>query len=233
MAWKRPPAPFRRSTGRIFTGWRRLAAIGVATLALAGCASGTVDMSSTDAALQALLINDPPAGYSRSASGTGPMDLQTASYSTPADVSQTAAALQSGHFERGYARVWLKSADYITVAIYRFDTVAHAAGFAAFEKGRISGEVGTYAYSLLQPSFGTGFIITSPNKTKTKLLFCQGGLFPVDVDVLIVETCGVQPAWASLAESLARREYFLASGVIVPAAPSASSSGLISPSSIP
>jgi hypothetical protein len=215
------------------TGPVRLAAVGVAALALAGCGSGSVDMSSTDASLQSLLIKDPPAGYVLSASGTGPMDVQTASYSTPAAVSLTASWLQSDHFKRGYSRVWLKGTDYITVGIYRFDTPAHAADFADFEKRSISGETGTYTYALSQPSFGTGFIITSPNKTKTKLLFCQGGVYPVDVDALMVETCGVQPAWASLAESLARQEYFLASGVIVAAAPSSSPSGFTSPSSSP
>jgi hypothetical protein len=185
-------------------------------LLLAGCASSGVDTSVSDAVLQSELINAPPAGFILSESGTGPLDVRTASYSTPADVSKTASALETQRFRRGYVRVWQKGTDYITVAIFRFDLPAHADAFVDFEKRSIAGEVGSYTYALSQPPSGTGFVITSKNKTLTKLIFCQGGVFPVDADAFLVQTCGEQPNNSAMANSLAQEEYFLASGVTLP-----------------
>ncbi|MEA2682361.1 MAG: hypothetical protein QOK05_689 [Chloroflexota bacterium] len=183
-------------------------------LALAGC-SGSATGPAADASLPSALISNPPAGYSPSATGTGPLDVQGASYSTPADVDQTAAILKAQAFRAGYVKVWQKGPDYITAAIYRFDTASHALAFADFEKASISGEVGSYVYVLTQPSWGTGFVITSKNKTRTKLIFCQGGLFALETDVSLVQTCGEQPNSSTMVDALTNQQYLQASGVMV------------------
>jgi hypothetical protein len=189
----------------------------LAALILAGCGSPAPASSALDTSLQAELVSEPPAGYSASASGTGSLDLTTASYSTPADVSQTASVLTGQRFKGGYVRVWRKGPDYITVAVYRFDSASHAAAFAFFEKTAIAGELGSYTYVLSSPPWGTGFVITSTNKTRSKHIFCQGGLFGLEAEAFLVQTCGEQPNSSAMADSLAAEEYLHASGVVFPA----------------
>ena len=175
---------------------------------LAGCEQAAKVTAIPSATLAAELISDAPPGYHVNAGATGPLDRRAASYSTPAGVGQTQDVLSKQHFAGGYARVWQNGPDYITASIYGFEKASGATAFNAFEATMISGEQGSFTYALTQPSNGTGFVITTRNKTGSRNVFCQGGMFSVDRYAFIVQTCGQQPNSSDTANSLAAAAYF-------------------------
>jgi hypothetical protein len=199
-----------------------------AALLLSACGSQSSTPSIPTDVLQSELINQAPPSYSVNSAATGPLDLHSASFSTPADVSETEGVLARGHFAGGYVRVWQKGTDFITAAVYGFEKPQGATAFADFEAAFIKGEVGSYVYPLAQPDTGTGFVVTTQNKTKTKVVFCQGGVFSVEDAAFIVETCGQQPNSSAEANSLAAAAYFQAFTTL--ALPRASPAPSISPS---
>lgn len=156
-------------------------------------------------ALEALLITDPPAGYSQqpdSVGDTGPSDLAKAIRDDgEADAKQ---ALISEGFVRGYQRMWATASgsDQIVVFLYQFASAAGATGsygrWVSLESPSGS-DTTIFTPTGLPKGYSVGLSGTSGGSTGSIVLFASG-IFAVQVDVA---TSGSEHAARTLANTIA------------------------------
>ena len=105
----------------------------------------TVVVPLDPAGLEALIVDEAPAGFAVAADevgGTGATDLEEAA--ADAGDPGAAAALAEARFVRGWQRLWLAGEDELVVIVYEFATPAGAQDFFARTTGPVGGGDGVF-----------------------------------------------------------------------------------------
>jgi hypothetical protein len=188
--------------------WRALPLAAAFACVLAGCNDSTSPPSGSNGdPLAALLVVPPPAGYVTNTAATGPLDLNAARQSTPADPDQLGTELGRNGFDHGYARVWVNGGDFVTDEVLRLHTTAQARTIVEVERQALADAQGFDATS--DTTLPGSVVYTSFSSTRQggHDVFCQGVWFPMAHDVFGVTTCSTLPAGATGVEQLAETQY--------------------------
>lgn len=196
-------APRSRLTEGAAVAARALAA-GCAALLLGGCDSAAAPAADPLAALLSVL---PPAGYTASATATGPLDLDAARQSTPADPALLGAELGRDGFDHGYARVWVSGGNFVTFEVLRLHGAAQAQSVVRLERQQLAGAQGYFTSGDPALPGSVAYTMYGTTRSGGHDVFCQGVWFPMARDVYGVTTCSPQPAGGTEVEELAEQQY--------------------------
>lgn len=131
------------------------------------------------------------------------MDRDGAVTATIADEGEKSRFLGRSGYLEGYARVWTKGPDHVTILVYDFTGESGAGGLVAFETKQLARTSGYESFRVKQIPGARGYILSAVKRTTPDPLFCQGVWFPVDTRAFAVNTCGEQPNTTALAVRLA------------------------------
>jgi hypothetical protein len=177
-------------------------------LALAVCASlAGCDDSGGDLGSQVIASI---AGYTASASASGPLDRGTASQSLPTLPAQTGAALDAAGFHSGYSRIFLRggsaAGDYVLVSVYVMASPEASRNFVASERSALQKTGTVVVFSATGVADSVGFTLTGPTKRGDRQVFCDGVAFAKGAKVYAVTTCSATPEDSRLAADVAMRQ---------------------------
>lgn len=182
------------------------------TAALAGTAA------CSSASPPTRLVGAGPAGFQLDTSASQrQLSAASVAQATPADPALTRQSLHRNGFTGASSRVWHASTgDFLLDLAVRFDTIAGANAFVAFELNQVAlrvrsavpaatdREAGIYPYAKIPGA--KLFLLAGPNRQNEKPIFIQGVAFVSGTTAYLVETGGTMPSGVELVEEYAGRQ---------------------------
>ncbi len=161
--------------------------------------------------LERLLVDRPPAGFELQDEPSGPMDFEEAAGSTTVPSSAMRRQLRRTSFQAGYARVWTKEHDFLTILVFDFPSARGARQLVDFQKRELGELVSTVPFTVRRIQGAAGFTLSARRRDQTPL-FCQIVWFAQGARAFEVRTCGRMPVSTHQVVDLARRQARVAKG---------------------